>query len=105
MKHITYILLVIITIACSHSTQSVKGTKWQGIGQNKDIQLILNESNGYLIKAYSSSEADTFRVSFKQENDMVIINRSDDIVSAEQQLVLDGDKLESENISFSKIKE
>lgn len=85
----TSILLLLMT-SCS---KSIKNTKWIGVGKHDDTELILKDNDGIIVNHYLENETDTFKITYRQNGNSVVISRHDDIVSVNQPGVLEGDTL------------
>ena len=91
-------LKVAFTIICllglSSCSISIDNTKWVGIGKHDDTELILKNNEGFVVLHYPQNETDTFKITYKQEGNTVIISRHDSIVSVDQSGILKGDTLD-----------
>lgn len=103
-SHSNVVIIVALVFVLASCTQSIVGTKWIGLDRNEDIELWFGEKDGCIIKHYSETEADTFKMSYEQDGNTILVSRNDEIVSAKQQFSLNGDKLEGEGWTFAKKK-
>lgn len=102
-SYLNVIIVATLVFVLNSCTQSIVNTKWIGQDKNDDIELWFGAKDGYIIKHYSETDADTFKVEYEQKGNTVLVLRNDETVSAEQQFSLNGNKLESEGLTFLKI--
>lgn len=98
MLHYNYYLKAVFAVICllvlSSCSISIDNTKWVGVEKNDDTELILNNNEGFVVLHYTQNETDTFKITYKQEGNTVIISRHDSIVSVDQSGILKGDTLD-----------
>lgn len=96
-------MLFVFTLVASCSKEvHVKGTNWKGVGTDKNIELVLNDIDGYVIKHYFDMDRDSFYVSYKIVGDSIIITRNDEMGFVKESFILISDTLKSSNMIFVK---
>lgn len=103
MKKIIVLFVCALVVSCTKEV-NVKGTKWRGIGDTKNIEFVFNDSDGFIIKHYSEIDRDTFYISYELKGDSVIINRKDDIVSMKESFAVTSETLKGGGMELKKEK-
>lgn len=93
-NYVKEVFAIICLLCLGSCAKSIDNTKWVGIGKHDDTELILNKNDGFIVLHYFQNETDTFKMTYKQEGNTVIISRHDSIVSVDQSGILKGDTLD-----------
>lgn len=97
-------MLIVCALAASCSKEvHVENTKWKGVGASKNVELVLNDSDGFIIKHYSEIDRDSFCISYELIKDSVIVIRKDDIASMKESFIVTSKTLKSANMGFIKV--